>query len=726
MRILIADDHEVVRWGVRSLLSTDPNLEVCGEAIDGHDAIEKSQKLSPDLILMDISMPKLDGLDSIREIRRTLPQIDILVLSQHDSPEMMWESFRAGARGYVVKSALAEDLLVGIDKVRQHQPFFAIRASAGGRAFDLNQILQHTEVLERALRESEHLFRLTFEQAAVGMAHVDLDGRWLRVNQKFCEIVGYTQEELHHLTFQDITYPDDLAADLAQAEQVMKGELEQYSMEKRYIRKDRNVVWVKLTVSAVRGPEGEVRYFIGVVEEISARKKTEERLRTSEARLNTEADALAKLNSLSARLWSIRNLDEGLNEILGAVTSELIGADKGNVQILDETKGVLKIAAHRGFSREFLDCFQEVSADDSSACGRALRLHQPVVVEDVETDAPYAPYRSIARSAGYRAVISVPMIGTDGAPIGMLSAHFAEVHRPTAHELRRLDLYVRQAANFIQRCRIEESLRKSDDHFQALAAELDSKVKTRTAELERRSAELFEQSEHIRDLSGQLLRAQDLERRRIARELHDSVGQILSVLGLNLAVVSMNGPDRVPETTKAIEDCQSLVKELIGEIRTMSYLLHPPMLDEWGLAEALRWYIQGLQERSRLNITLEIPADFKRPPSATELVIFRIVQEALTNIYRHSGSTVAIIRVVQGETFVSVEIEDRGKGIPPERLAKIQCHGSGVGIRGMRERVRQVQGEMMISSSRKGTKITARFPPSEVSLSGETKMLQLT
>jgi two-component system, NarL family, sensor kinase len=142
----------------------------------------------------------------------------------------------------------------------------------------------------------------------------------------------------------------------------------------------------------------------------------------------------------------------------------------------------------------------------------------------------------------------------------------------------------------------------------------------------------------------------------------------------------------------------------------MSYLLHPPLLDESGLAQALRWYTRGLKERSDLDTALSIPEDFGRLSREMELAMFRVVQECLTNVHRHAGTTKATIRIARDEKRVYLEVQDEGKGIPPEKLRVIQSHGSGVGIRGMRERIRQLKGHLEIASDTRGTKVSVTFP----------------
>jgi signal transduction histidine kinase len=248
-----------------------------------------------------------------------------------------------------------------------------------------------------------------------------------------------------------------------------------------------------------------------------------------------------------------------------------------------------------------------------------------------------------------------------------------------------------------------EARRRGNETLRKAQGELEDRVKQRTLELDVANRSL-------RELSARLLQLQDEERRRIARELHDSVGQMLAALSMNLSAVQ-GDIDRLRKTATALTDSEALVQEMSKEIRTISHLLHPPLLDEAGLSSALRWYIDGFAQRSNIQVDLELPDDFGRLSRELETAVFRIVQECLTNIHRHSESPVAKIRLLRSDGQVRVEVEDRGKGIPHEKQHQIASMGTpGVGIRGMRERLRQLGGNMEINSNGKGTVIVARLP----------------
>src|ERR1700758_3965665 len=273
MRLLIVDDYEVVSGGVRSLLSEQADWDMCREGVDGQDALEKARELKPALIVMDVSIPRRNGLEATRQLRNVLPHCEVLILSQHENIEMAKQAFKAGARGYVVKSSISRDLISAVAKASRHEYFFdpAVLDQTPTAHTDVEEILQRSAAFEHALRQSEQLYRSTFEMAGLGIAHIGPDGRCLRVNRKLCEILGYSEPELLSLTLQDIIHPDDLEADLSQREKVRSEALGSYSGEKRCIRKDGSLFWVNLTVAGVRD-SGKLEYFVSVIDDISARR----------------------------------------------------------------------------------------------------------------------------------------------------------------------------------------------------------------------------------------------------------------------------------------------------------------------------------------------------------------------------------------------------------------------------------------------------------------------
>jgi signal transduction histidine kinase len=237
--------------------------------------------------------------------------------------------------------------------------------------------------------------------------------------------------------------------------------------------------------------------------------------------------------------------------------------------------------------------------------------------------------------------------------------------------------------------------------------------------VEERTADLDAVNRNLRDLSARLMQLQDEERRRIARELHDSVGQTLAALSMNLSTVRTD-VEQLARTAAALNDSECLVRDMVTEVRTISHLLHPPLLDELGLSSAVRWYVNGFSQRSRIKVDLDMAEDFGRLPAEIETAIFRVVQECLTNIHRHSESPIAKIRLRHSEREVTLEIEDKGKGIPSKKLHELTAAGTpGVGVRGMQERIRQLGGALDISSGGHGTRIIVRLPIAETS-HGET------
>jgi signal transduction histidine kinase len=298
-------------------------------------------------------------------------------------------------------------------------------------------------------------------------------------------------------------------------------------------------------------------------------------------------------------------------------------------------------------------------------------------------------------------------------PVILLSARAGEESRVEGIEAGADDYLIKPfsarelLARVSGRLEIARLQRDRETQLRISQAELEQRVQERTQEL-------FDASEELRELSARILQAQDDERRRIARELHDGAGQLLAAMSMEAANLAAE-VDRLSESAaSSLSNIESFVAQMTKDIRTMSHLLYPPLLDEVGLHSALTEYVNGFAKRSGVQVALDLPLLMERLDRDYELSLFRIVQECLTNIHRHSGSKTASIRIVREDGALVLDVRDEGKGIPAERLPEIQSRGSGVGIRGMRERTLQLSGTMNIESDGSGTRIHVVIPTSKI------------
>lgn len=216
----------------------------------------------------------------------------------------------------------------------------------------------------------------------------------------------------------------------------------------------------------------------------------------------------------------------------------------------------------------------------------------------------------------------------------------------------------------------------------------------------------------MQNLSQKLLTVQDEERRRIARDLHDSTGQILTALKINAEVLRKQ-LEQYPCASGAISEIAALADQALQEIRTLSYLLHPPLLDEAGFTSAARWYVEGFAKRSGIKVKLDLATELERLPIVIETALFRVLQESLTNVQRHSGTSEVSIRFQRQAEMAILEIEDFGRGIPQNMLNRLLREASaeaGVGLAGMRERLHELSGKCEIESDAHGTCLRAIVP----------------
>ena len=318
---------------------------------------------------------------------------------------------------------------------------------------------------EEALRESEERFRRYFELGLTGMAITSPTKGCLEVNDEICRILGYTREEMLQKTWAEMTHPDDLAADVDKFNRVLAGEVDGYTTDKRWIRKDGRVIDSSISVNCVRRDDGSVDYFVALLQDVTERKQAEAALRASEKSLAADLAGMARLQEVSTRLVHGSDPTPLLQEIVDAAI-EITAADMGNIRLFDPESGTLRIVASRGLGLPFLEFFQTVHAGQGTY-GGAVHNGDRVVVEDVTTSPVFAgtPLLDIYLASGIRAVQSTPLIGRSGQLVGVLSTDYRVPRRPADRDLSVLDTLARQAADWIERTQAEEALRASEGRF---------------------------------------------------------------------------------------------------------------------------------------------------------------------------------------------------------------------------------------------------------------------
>jgi PAS domain S-box-containing protein len=482
---------------------------------------------------------------------------------------------------------------------------------------------------EETLRAKEAELELIAQRTPLLLTRCSRERRFLFVNRACAEFLGRRPEDIIGRPIAESMGEDAFAAIAPYIERVLRGEDVEFETEIAYTHPGRR--FMRAVYTPDRDGGGRVIGWVASISDVTDQKRAAQALRDNETRLAAEADALARLNELSSRLWRMRSLREGLDEMLAA-TIELLGADMGNVQILDAERNVLTIAAQRGFERDFLDFFRKVSTRDDSACGRALRSGARMVIEDVEVDAPYAPLRPIARAAGYRAVQATPLIGRDGTPLGMLSTHFRSPHRPGEQDLRRLDLYVRQAADFIERCRTDEVLRRADRQKDEFLATLAHELRNPLAPV-RNAIQILR-------LKGPL--SPDVQ---WARDVIDRQMQQMTRLIDDLMDLSRITRNRI-ELRKGRVD---LARVLHGAVETSR-----PLIDGSG---------------HELSVLLPPePLYVDADPARLAQVFANLLNNAARYSERHGR---IVLKAERQGSDVAVSVRDQGIGIPEEMLPRI-------------------------------------------------------
>lgn len=436
--------------------------------------------------------------------------------------------------------------------------------------------------------------------------------------------------------------------------------------EIRNIRADGTAFWSRAHISTFDHPD-HGKIWVSVNEDISERK-------AAEAKLQDETAVVQLLREVATAANEASNLEGALQACLDQVCA-YTGWPVGHAYIVDHGPNRELISTKTwhlhtpGRFETFRKATEAMSYGPGVGLpGQILASGEPFWSGDITAD-PTFRRGAAAKELGLRAAVGFPVLAGDEVAV-VLEFFSLDDARPKDLLLETMVLVGAQLGRVIERLRTEEALRQ---------------------------------------FSARVLKAQDEERRRIARELHDSTGQNLAALSMMLAKPLEGDSALDPGVRRLLGECRNLAEVCSHDVRTLSYLLHPPLMDERGLPSALRWFAEGFTKRSGVQVHLELSSDLPRLPQEIEMAMFRIVQESLTNTHRHSGSSTATIRLGVDRNQVRLEVRDNGKGLPRPQVGG-RVIALGVGITGMRERVKELNGQMNIESSSGGTAVHVTLP----------------
>jgi PAS domain S-box-containing protein len=649
-------------------------------------------------------------------------------------------------------------------------PFRAEYSLADGRTLEVafNPIVQDGETAgisvfgkditkrktaEAALRESEEKYRGIFEGAIEGIYRATPEGRALTANPAVAQMLGYesAQELLSAIT----DAAQQVWLDPNERSQFFRM-LEQQEAVRGYQcqwkRKDGTAIWVRFNGRGVRGADGRTLCYEGFVQEITERKRAEEELRRSQALLQAVLDGTPDLIFLKDRECRLvmanpallRAIGKPAEQVLGKTNREYFDDPEVGRAILENDRRVMETGVTESVEEAVpgpggLRMFLATKSPYRDPEGRIAGL---IGVSRDITERKLAETALRESEAHLRQAQHLAHVGSSSWDVDSDTTTWSEeMYRitgwdpngPTPTYVERAALYTPESwarmSKAAQRAmatgepyeldldivRPDGAVRRTHGSGAAVRDESGRVVRLHgtlqdITDQKRAEESLQQTNRKLQQISRDLLRAQDYERRRIARELHDSTAQLLAALSINLSRLRDSGlkPGR---REQVLSETIDLAAACSAEIRTTTYLLHPPLLEEVGLVHAVRAYAQGFNQRTGIQVKIKIPPDFGRIGNERESTLFRIIQEGLANVHKHSGSGLAVIQLGRDPREVRLVLQDQGRGFieAPRRRTAGFIH-LGVGITGMRERAEQLGGRLEIASGDAGTTLTVTLP----------------
>jgi PAS domain S-box-containing protein len=598
--------------------------------------------------------------------REELIGFDVLQMVAPESRAQAAAAIRAGREEPYELVALRKDGTTFQAEVRAKMVLW------GGRLVRLTGVRDITERknAERRLRRSEELFRAIVQDQTEMIVRSTPEGVRTFVNQAYCRFFERPYEELVGTSFYLEVPEEDREAIRAKIRRLTPEQPTAVDVH-RSIRKDETICWQEWMDRGIFDAEGKLTGVQSVGRDITERKLAEEQRQRQAEFDGVLTHVLARFASCTAN-----ELDEAVRGGLQAI-STFFGADEAFVAVVSPD-GKAWSAAHDWCAphvKSRRELYQNVPwgafpwSESKILAGETVRINQlPDFPPEAQAD------RKTNEAEGVLSVLSVPIRGAAGRVTG--SVGLRSHAKPVAWSdvgIARFQIVGNAIASLLERKRAEQTLR---------------------------------------EVSLRLHRAHEEEGRRIARELHDSTAQELAAVKMNLEMLEDFTKEPKSKTARLLQDSVNLVERCSQEVRTFAYLLHPPLLDQIGLAGALRSYVEGFSKRSGIKVSVQVNGDVTRQAPEVELTLFRMVQEGLGNIHRHSGSKRTRVQLSAREDAIVLEIADTGKGIPKQIVKDLEqgLTSGGVGLAAMRERLRAVGGTLTIENTEPGTRLRASVP----------------
>jgi PAS domain S-box-containing protein len=589
----------------------------------------------------------------------------------------------------------------------------------GVRQFQVicNDITERKQAEEK-LRKSEIRFRRYFDLPLHGIAITSPEKGWIEVNSRICSILGYTPDELARMTWTDLTYPDDLAADVEQYNRILSGEIEQYTLDKRFIRKDGEVVWTSIAVGCVRESDGNVDYIVAYMEDITERKRAEEMLQKSELKYRNLIEQAPYIIFVVDAEGNLLHVNQTGQKMLGYSEDELCKMKTVDTYTTDEmTVGHRRLKEFRAMRAGETIFFERLMRRKDGSLfpveinvGALVDGTAHAIIRDItERKQVEETIRNLARfpSENPDPVLRIDRNGR------LLFANEA------SYKFLIWKLQMGKKVSSVLQKIITETLKKgivkridTEHNRRVISFNIVPIVEAGYVNLYGRDITEHKQADEeirkskklLEDLYKHLTEIRENERAMISRDIHDQLGQSMTVLKLDLN--RMHKYITNPEAVTKLESMIELVSNTIKDVQRISSDQRPGILDELGLVSAIEWYCDEFEERTGIKCNLKLD-DSDYSDSRINLTFFRVLQETLINVIRHAKASSVNIKLQKQNKGITMTIKDDGIGIPEEKLRSTKS----LGLISMRERVKQFNGTIDISSEKdNGTKFVVFIP----------------